>query len=167
MFGRRIFLIALLLCCLPAHVNALTVVPNYDASVISLPYFSQVQSAVNYAIQQFAGRFSDPIAIRVDVVATAGPSDPQSPGLAANVANIYTGLTYFGVRNALVSHATTANDSVANASLSATTDPTGGNDFALTVAEARTLGFLPANDPAQSAGTIYFDSTASYSFDPI
>jgi hypothetical protein len=159
---------ALIVFSFSLRASALTIDVTYDSTVTSLPYFSQVQSAINAEIQQYQSVFSNPITIRVNVGTFSELPNPPAfgKGLASSNYVFINGLTYFGVRNALVTHATTANDAVSVASLSSTTDPTGDAAFVLSVAQAQALGFLPSDDPGQSAGTIYFDSTASFSFDP-
>ena len=148
------------------RASALTIVPSYHSSVTSLPYFSQLQTAVNYAFQQYASNFSDPITIQISVGTFSDlPSRPSlTPAWASP--NYSTGLAYSSVRAALAADATSANDAAALASLSPTTDPTNGSTFQTSVAQAQSLGLLPGNYSAQSAGVVYFDSTASYTFDP-
>jgi hypothetical protein len=70
---------------------------------------------------------------------------------------------YSQVRSLLSSHATTADDALAVASLDGT-NPTGGR-FYMTRGEAKALGLLSANNTA-SDGTFTFGLGFDYTFDP-
>jgi hypothetical protein len=138
---------------------ALVINPTYSRSVTRLPYAAQVESAVNYVIQEYESLFSNSITINITIAATS-----NSSVLGESNTNLLTGYSYAQVRNALSTHATTANDALAVASLGAT-DPTGGANFLIPVGEAQALGLDSPTDP-QSAGTFTFGTSLSYSFDP-
>jgi len=156
----RYWMIAILSLAAGAQARAALVIhPTFRRSVTQLPYAAQVESAVNYVIGEYESLFSDPITINITIAATS-----NSSVLGESNTNLLTGYSYSQVRNALMTNATTANDAVAVASLGAT-DPTGGANFLIPVAEAQALGLDSATDP-QSAGTFTFGTSLSYTFDP-
>jgi len=148
-------LCALLALC--ACARALTIVPTYDSSITSLSNAAQIESAFAYAASQFEGDFSDPITLNIDVTAVAGTSilGQSSFSLVPS--------TYRQVRNALINHATSADDQSAISSLPST-NPTGGS-FSMTSSEEKALGLMTANNTA-SDGTFTFGLGFNYTFDP-
>ena len=157
---RRIGIVVLVVLSAAAPARALIITPLYDSTVTALPYATQVETAVNYAIGQFESLYSDPITIKVVVSAAAlgdhilGEASPDLDGP----------FTYARVRNALIAGQTTANDATAVASLSAT-DPTGGTPFYMLRAEAQALRLDTANSPYVS-GTFTFSTSQNFTFDP-
>ena len=103
-----------------AAAPGLVINPTFDSSVTSSPDSAAIQSAVNYAAQQLENQFSDAITINIRVVAVPGTSV-----LGMSSSSLSGPFTYAQIRTALLAHATTANDTVANASLGLI-DPTGG-----------------------------------------
>ena len=139
-----------------AVVNALTIDPTYDSSVTGLSYFSQVQSAVNYAIGQYQALYSDPITINITISATTGILGESNTKLQL--------ADYTTVRNALIADAKTTNDATSILSLGPT-DPTNGATFLVPFAEAKAIGLRSATDTATD-GTFFFGSDQTYTFDP-
>ncbi len=70
-------LAATIFCCaqLPS-AQALTIVPVYTSNVTSLPNFSSgtfnIQSAVNYVVNELDSHFSNPITLYITVDSVAG-----------------------------------------------------------------------------------------------
>ena len=119
---------------------------TYDASVNTCPNEAAFKACVAGVVNFFETQFTNPITINwdlgwgeVDGQAIAGGSG------AASISN-YTNdtFTYAQIRNALASHATSADDKTALASLP-TTDPTGGAGFSVTYGEGKALGLVSAN----------------------
>jgi hypothetical protein len=143
-----------------APARALIILPTFDPTVTALPYASQVETATNYAIQQFENLYSNPITINVTIAAAALPLP-----VLGQANDIFLGpFNYTQVRNVLIKSATTANHATSIASLSSA-DPTGGSTIYIPRAEAQALGFLGANDP-YNAGTFTFTTAQSFTFDP-
>ena len=128
---------------------ALVIVPTFTASVTP-----QMQSAVNYVINEYESHFSDPITISV----TFNAQTQNGTSIFQNFTHAYN---YAQLRNTLIADATTPTDASVVASLDAT-DPTGGATFAIAVAETQALGLSASG----SAGTIRFSSNTPYTFDP-
>lgn len=140
--------------------HALIIHPTFDSTVTRLSNFASIQNAVNYAAQQFASLFLDPITINIQVTATSTGSLGQSiSALAPN------GYTYAQLCAFLAGDAKGATDATAVANLG-TTDPTpAGSTFLLATGQAKALGLISGSDPA-SDGTIAFNTSYSYTLDP-
>ena len=82
---------------------ALTITPTYDATVTGRTDSAAIQSAVNYAIQQFESHFTDPITININVVA-------GTTGLGNSTTFLQGNNTYTQVRAALIADSKSAND---------------------------------------------------------
>ena len=138
---------------------ALLINTTFDSSVTSLSNASSVESAFNYAAQEFENLISTPITVNITVSANAGTT------ILGQSSTFLTGTqSYSGTRALLSSHATSAADSSAVASLP-TTDPTGGTSFWFTTADAKALGLRSATTPSTD-GTFTFGTGFSYTFDP-
>ena len=131
--------------------------PTLDANLPSA-VVAEVKGAFSYAAQQIESRFSDNITVNITVAAAAGTSV-----LGSSSTSLVGTATYAQVRSRLASQASTATDSTALASLG-TIDPTGGNAFWLSRAQAKSLGFLLASTTRD--GTFTFGAGYSYTFDP-
>jgi hypothetical protein len=139
--------------------RALTINPIYDSSITSQSNAAEIEAAFAYAADQFESAFSDAITLNLDVAAVAGTGIFGQSSFSLVRA---TG-GYSQVRNLLSSHATTADDTLAVASLGGT-NPTGGR-FYMTRGEAKALGLVSANNTA-SDGTFTFGLGFDYTFDP-
>jgi hypothetical protein len=137
---------------------SLVINPTYDSSVTSLANAAQWESGFQAAIQEFENNFSDPIAINITFKANPGTSIFGHSNYSVH--NTYT---FSQIVNALQSHATTAADNVALASLTA--DPTGGGSYVLNDAQAKALGFRSATNPS-SDGTVTIGAGYNFTFDP-
>ena len=155
---KYLLMTALMISLPTMSLRALTFNVTYNSTVTSQANAAQIESAFADATQTFQGIYTNDITVNVTVYYESGI------GLGASSIVLIGGPTYSDVVNALSTAATTAGDSNAVASLPAN-DPTAGGPWAVPYAEARTLGFVPAAD-SQQDGSIYFDSTVSYTFDP-
>jgi hypothetical protein len=136
--------------CLQVH--ALTINLTYDSSV-PLAY----ENAVHYAARQLENLISDNITVNIRVVAVPGTSifgQSNYPLVPSS---------YDEIRGALVSHATSMNDSTAVANLPMT-DPTGGGSFFVSTALAKALGIIGPS--TISDGTFTFGSGNNFTLDP-
>jgi hypothetical protein len=140
---------------LPAR--ALTIDASFDSTITSATNAAVIENAFNYAAEQYEQEFTNPITINIDVTSVAGTGT-----LGESDAEFTNTFTYAQVKAALTSHATTAADAEAVASLPAL-DPTGGGTFLVENAEAKALGLLAANDSAND-GTFTFGRGYSYDF---
>ncbi len=138
---------------------SLVINTTFDSTVTSLSYAGQVETAFNYAAQQFENLYMNSITINITVASVAGTGT-----LGESNTQLQGNFTYSQVRSALLGHATTTSDTTANASLSST-DPTGGQAFIMANAEAKALGFLSPTSLATD-GTFTFGNGFSYTFDP-
>ncbi len=130
---------------------ALVIVPTYTANVTP-----QMQSAVNYVINEYESHFSDPVTFGVSVDASSSASFLSS----VTVHTVHT-YNYGQLRGAIIADTTTATDSSVASSLDAV-DPTGGATFTISVAEAQALSLAASG----SAGSIQFGSKSPFTFDP-
>jgi len=135
---------------------------TWDASVANAPagYKAAVQAAVTYLEQVL----SAPITVNIafgwgEVEGQALPAGSIGSSLSSGYA-----LTYQEFRNALWSHATTA-DSLAAAQALPASDPTHGGTFYIASAEAKALGLADPTDTGID-GYVGLDSTTSFTFDP-
>ncbi len=151
-----VFGLSLAIC--PVARGSLFINPTYDATVTSRSDSAQIQSAFSYAANQFSAYFFDNITINIDVSASSTSSLGESSFAPQH------GYSYAQVRSALVSDATSTDDTTADASLSST-DPTNNRNFALTRAQAKALGLLNATS-VDSDGTFSFAPGRAYTYDP-
>jgi len=151
MFALVIFALAAYGKCGP--VEALDIIPTFDSSVTSLPNAAQFEGGVNTAIAQLESVFTNPITVRINVVANSSPNV-----LGQSNTNLLEFLNYSDLSSALL-----ANDPAAAGTLGPT-DPTGGANFLIPVAEAEALGFVGPD--FGNAGTFTFGSAIPYTFDP-
>ena len=145
-----------------SRAKALSINATYDSSFttnLSPSDAAAAQNAFNYAAQQFASLYSDPITINITVEAVAGTSvfGQSSFDLESS--------TYNSIKTALTLDAKTTNDSTAIANLPATDPIAGTHTWLLPFAESKALGIRSANDSA-SDGTFSFGAGFSYTFDP-
>jgi hypothetical protein len=144
----------------PAVVNNLTFALTYDATVTSLANAAQVESACTYVAQQFSDLYNDPITINIRIVASS------QQGLLGQSNTHISGKSYSQIRGALVSDATTADDTAAVNNDWPATDPTpGGSTWFVPSAEQKALGIFTGT-PTNSDGTFTFGTTFTYTFDP-
>jgi hypothetical protein len=118
----------------------LTIVPTFDSTITSDPNAAAIESTINAAINIYQTYFSDPITVKLDF-------KEMTSGLGQSSTYIES-VSYTSYLNALKSHATTANDNSAIASLPVQTDnPVDGNaSIIVTTADGRALG-LSSNAP--------------------
>jgi hypothetical protein len=115
--------------------SGLTIVPTWDSTITSDPNAATIEATINAAISVYRYNYSDNVTAQFTFVtwdSTLGYNDSYE-----------TSETYTAYRAALVSHATTADDSAALAHLANTTDnPVNGNaNMDLKQPLARALGF--------------------------
>ena len=144
-----------------AVASAVVIHPTFDTTVTSSPNSAQIESAFNYAAAQFQNNFSDNVTINITVKSTPGTGT-----LGQSNTNLIGPFTYSQIIAALTSHATTANDTTALASLPGT-DPTGQNAYIVSRAQAKALGIggVSAND-SNIDGTFTFGTGYTYTYDP-
>lgn len=141
--------------------GGLIINPTFDTASFTAAGFdvNAVESAFNYAAQQFENAFTDPI--HVNITVTAG-----STGLGQSSSSIWGYYSYSQIKTALT------NDEIAHPSASGAasiaslpaSDPTGANRFAVTTAQAKALGLIADN--LTTDGTFTFSKNQSYTFDP-
>jgi len=152
---REVAVVVLLARC---NAYSLVINPTWDTSVTSLSNAAQWESGFQAAIQEFQNNFNDPITINITFKANAGTSIFGHSNYSVH--NTYT---FSQIVDALQTHATTAADSVALASLTA--DPTGGGNYVLNDAQAKALGFRSATN-SSSDGTVTIGAGYNFTFDP-
>jgi hypothetical protein len=128
---------------------------TYDPALTNRADFAQIQSAMNYAEQQFSSVFSDNITINITL---AGGTS----GLA-HTSGLHGLLTsYSAIKDSLSSRATSASDLSTVAHL---TDPVGTNGaYFVQSVQAKLFG-LPGTNTSSDA-TITFNTTQTYTFNP-
>jgi T5SS/PEP-CTERM-associated repeat protein/autotransporter-associated beta strand protein len=155
--SRSLLAIAFCVGLLPASsARALTIVPTYTASVMGLSNFSQVQSAVNYVVQEFQSYYTDPIAVNIKITSVPGTSTFGQSNFNLIQAS------YLQIRTALLAGSTTNADSLAVSNLPLT-NPTGSGQFWLARANAKALGIISSD--SLTDGTFTFGSGNNFTFD--
>jgi len=141
---------SLLLGLSTAHAG-LIITPTFDSSVSA-----DARTAFAIAALEFGNLFSDNIHVNIDVTTA-------TTGLGGSSTQLIGFLGYSGIRQALISDATSANDAIANASIAAA-DSTDGGSFVLSRAEAKALNVI--SDDNATDGTFTYNNTLTYTFDP-
>ncbi len=161
-----VFLLALIGALLgptPPSAQALSFNLTFDASTATAP--AGFFTAFNNAIQFYETNFSNPITINLQVGWGEVNGVNLMPGFLGESQASQPGFfTFANVKTALISHAKSAADLTSVANMPAT-DPTGGATFKLSRAQSKALGFMNGN-AAGVDGSVGFDATASYTFDP-
>jgi hypothetical protein len=155
--GRVVLLIlsTLLLAAASSKARAdLVIIPHFDGTIPAA-----AQTAFNYAASEFEARFKNNITVNINV-------GFGNTGLGESDSVYVTGYTYTQIRNALIAQAA-ANPAdgikqvvVANLPVN---NPAPNNNFAMTTANAKALGFAVV---APSDGNILFSNAVSYTYDP-
>lgn len=145
----------LLVAAIGSEVRADPVITaHYDPSV---PLAAQ--TAFNYAISEFETRFTNTMTVNVNV-------GFGNTGLGQSDSSFVTGYTYAQVRAALIAEAAgNPSDSIKQAVAAnlPASNPAPSNNFAMTTAEAKALGFAVVTP---SDGSILFSNAVSYTYDP-
>jgi hypothetical protein len=143
--------------------QALTFNLTFDPSTASAPVgFS---TAFDSAILFYETTFDDPITINLNVGWGEVAGQNITPGFLGESSAIQLGFFQFAaMKSALISDAKSAADLTSIANLPPT-DPTNGATFKLSRANSRALGFMAGNG-AGLDGSVGFDSTAAFTFDP-
>ena len=136
--------------------------PIFDASAANAP--AGFEAAVEAAVAYLNSVIATPITVNIQF--GWGEIAGQAMGAGALGESLPYGsfFTYSQVRAALAAAATDSDETASAASLPGT-DPTGGGQFFVNVAEQEALGLLPTNYSG-IAGYIGLNSTGSYTFDP-
>lgn len=117
--------------------KALTITPTFDATITNDVNAATIENTINSAIQLYQARFSDPITVTIQF------KEISTSGLYGQSQWWYYNEPYSSFRSALVSHATTANDTLALSLLpAASTNPVTGTSFiSVKTANMHALGF--------------------------
>ncbi len=123
-------------------LSGLTIIPTFDSTITNDPQAATIEATINAAIAVYQANFSDPVTVNITF-------REMSSGLGLSSSVYYQTYSYSTYRTALVSHATTADDTTALAYLpSSASNPVNGSaNVNLKLALARALGFS-ANPPA-------------------
>jgi hypothetical protein len=146
---RTFVVFSTLLCFGPAGYSQLVITPTFDSTITSNPNSTQIQATINQAIGFYQTNFTDNLTVNI----TFKIDETISLGMSS----FFTGtVNYSDFRSALASHATTANDALALASLPmGTSNPANGNSsMTLSTPNLRALGFSGSPPPGQPDGTI-------------
>ena len=137
---------------------AFVITPTWDTSVNNLSNASQFKSGCVAAIQDFENAFTDNITINITFLAQSGTS-------VFGLSNYQVGTTYkySAIYNALSSHATSAADATAIASLGG--DPTNNSNFVVNNADAKALGLISPTAPGKD-GSVTIGTGFNYTYDP-
>jgi hypothetical protein len=158
---RQQYILALAItAAMKSTASALVIVPTYTSNITSLPNASQVEAAFSYAIQQYENTYASAITINITL-------DTETTGLSNSSFTFGNSkFTYAQMRNALIAHDTTNDQTVNIAQNWPTTDPIAGtNQWEAPTAQQKALGLLDPNNAA-SDGTITFNTNLAYTFDP-
>lgn len=131
---------------------------TYSQPVQTDPNFAMIQSAVNYVTGIYSGMFTNTATLNFLV-------DEGTTGLGSSTFGNDQFVSYSQVKALLTANAQSADQISAAASLPAT-DPTNGlGGWIIPGAEAKALG-LPGVSPTQLDGTMTFNGSLAYTFDP-
>ncbi|WP_342728771.1 NF038122 family metalloprotease [Bradyrhizobium sp. B097] len=134
-----------------------------DPSVGSAP--SGFKTAVAYVVNLFDTAFTNGVTLSIHVGwGEVGGSAIASGFLGESEEAKAPAYDYATIRNALIADGTSSAQLAAFATLPGS-DPTGGGTFDIGRAEAKALGLIAVNDPAND-GWVGFDATANWSYDP-
>jgi CARDB/FG-GAP-like repeat/RTX calcium-binding nonapeptide repeat (4 copies) len=128
--------------------SGLVFINTYDASVTT-GYHAAIIAAENF----LQSHFTNPVTINESFTTSTGNFVAANSPWGLNE-------SYATLKAALFSHATDANDQAAVNSLPAS-DPSNGQGFFITLAEAKALGLWTANN-THTDGTVYLNSSLSY-----
>jgi CARDB len=135
--------------------TGVTIIPTFDSSILNDPNAATIEATINAALSVYRENFSD--AVTANITYTE-----MSSGLGDNNA-YYATYSYSAYRAALVTHATTADDTNALAHLPATTtNPVNGStQINLKLLLARALG-LPNSGPisGQPDAIVYLNTSS-------
>jgi len=155
---RYRWLVGLVVCLLPARPAwALVIDATFDSSVTSSSHAAQIETAFDYAAEQYEEEFTNPITINIDVTSVAGTGT-----LGESESEFTNSYTYAQVRSALAGDTGDATAIAAAAGLPSM-DPTGGGTFLISNPEAKALGLMDANDSGND-GTFTFGAGYTYDF---
>ncbi len=166
--AKWLALTVLILIGLAVPARALTINVTYDSSVSTLTNAAQVEAAVAAAVQTIQDLYTNPITANITIY--WGATGPFAGGIDLGASQTQlVGSPVFGypdLTNALRAARTTPADSNSVASLPPS-DPTGGGQWYVPMAEAKVLGVLGISptDPSLD-GDVGFASNVSYTFDP-
>src|ERR1035437_6658933 len=130
---------------------------SWDASVASAP--AAFKTDVVAAVQFFESQFSNPVTINIDVGYGEVAGQTMSGALGQSMYYLDT-FSYSQIKNAMVADAKTASQLAAVASLPSS-DPTGGNSFYISTAEAKALGL---DSGSFTDGFVGFSSTLAFDY---
>jgi hypothetical protein len=127
---------------------ALTIVPTFDSSITSDPNATTIEGTINQAIAEYHSMVTTLTPTTVNIT-----FQEMSGGLGSSLTSL-SQQTYVAYRAALLSHASSANDTTANASLPVQTNSPADNkpNMWLSTANARALGFSAATSTDSTIG---------------
>ncbi|MGY3690225.1 hypothetical protein ACVIGA_000305 [Bradyrhizobium sp. USDA 3240] len=135
----------------------------YDPSVASAP--SGFKTAVAYVVNLLDTAFTNNVSLNIHVGwGEVGGLAISSGFLGESEEAKAPAYDYTTIRDALIADGTSSAQLAAFATLP-TSDPTVGETFDIGRAEAKALGLIGANDPAND-GWVGFDATANWSYGP-
>jgi hypothetical protein len=147
---QAIAVITLFVCLSPSGYSQLVITPTFDSTITNNPNRAQIEATINQAINFYQTNFSDNVSVSI----TFKVDETISLGQSSTFVNQ---ISYTNFRNAMLSHATTANDTLALNNLpNQSGNPANGNsNMLLSLPNLRTLGFTRNNPPpGQTDGTI-------------
>jgi len=151
---------ALLLLCLAlaSSARALVIDPTFDSTITSSPNAASIETAFDYAAQQYDDLFTNPITINITVTSVTGTTTLGHSTAVFSSTTSTLGYTYAQTKSALTK------DSYFNSLTTLpSSDPTGGGDFLIDNAESKALGLLSPTNPATD-GTFAFGTGYTYDF---
>jgi Dockerin type I domain len=143
--------------------HALSFNLTFDSSTVGAP--AEFFTAFNDAIQFYETNFTDPITINLQVGWGKVNGQDLTPGFLGESQASQPGFFQYGtIKSRLVADAKSAADLTSIANMPAS-DFTNGATFKLSRAQGKALG-LTIGDGSALDGSVGFDKTATYTFDP-
>lgn len=133
--------------------SGLTIIPTFDSTITSDPRSAEIQATINAAIMTYKANFSDTVTVAIVFKKMSG-------GLGMT-STYRMPFMYSAYRTALISHATSADDATATASLpNVSNNPVNSNpNVFVPTPLARALGFTADPPAGQPDGTISLNTS--------
>jgi hypothetical protein len=137
-YGRTLAILALFSACASLANAQLVIVPTFASNITSDPNAISIESSIDSAISRIEGDIANNITVHITF--------QEGGGLGGSSTSVYTGIPYATYLSALQASATSADDTVALASLTANPPP-GGTTMVMETALAAVLGIAPESNP--------------------
>ncbi len=149
---------------------AMIINPTYDSSIASLSNASQIRSAFNAVVNDYAKSFTNPVTVNIDVSwgSVAGAALPSS-ALGASTTALYGYFNYDQIRSSMANASsinptnTVLSTALANLPASA---PAGQSAYVVPSAQAKVLGIINGRSTGTDGSIGFAGTPSNYDFSP-